>query len=206
MPAQLARSLVRLEPRISVDTHTDSWALAWMLAVGATYSLARAQELLPGEPVSFRAHAMAILDALSRGCAPDQAASNTWTLGFYLNSTEARVQAAIHRVLRAYTGSEGRAPVLIQQIERLKTPERPPDRAFQILSPLRAHLVDRKEPSTAISRVWVRTNSVKHDPAQDVSDQFAFEARWADSRESIAALIELIEILGSHRGAISAAA
>jgi hypothetical protein len=161
-----------------------------MLAVGATYSLARANELLPGAPGEFREHAVNLLTAVSQGDVAG-AASPTWSLGYYLNSTESRIQAAVHRIVRAYTGKGGKAFPLIEEIEALPAAQRPAEQAMRVLRD-----VKRRPADSAIARVWVRGNSVKHDPAQDVSDQFNFAARSTDARTAISDLISLIDILG----------
>jgi hypothetical protein len=205
MPDQLALILLALEPRLPADTHGDSWALSWMLAVGATYSLARARQLLPGQIADFRKDAIGLLTSLAEDRANAEA-SPTWSLGFYLNSTEARIQAGVHRVLRAFTGADGFAPALIDQIERLPTPLKVPASALQLLLLLRDHIRHIAAWDAPLARVWDRSNSVKHDPAQDISDQFNFAARWSDCRVAITNLVTLIDLLGTHCGALNAAA
>lgn len=207
MTKEIAKALTGLEPRLSSNTQTDPWALVWQLAVGATYSLTKAQALLPGstDPTEFRNSAVEILNGIVAERAPDLGRFPTWSLGFYLNSTEARIQAAVHRLLRAYTGKRGYGPELVADLQRLSADQQPPQPVMEILGRIPDGFVEDDRPGGALARVWERSNSVKHDPAQDVSDQFAFNARWRDCRTAIREVIVLLELLATHRGAIAAA-
>lgn len=195
MPDQLAQSLLRLEPRMGSATHSDAWALSWMLAVGATYSLARAKDLLPGQYADFRRDAIALLGLIAQGEDLAARASATWTLGFYLNASEARIQAALHRILRAHTGKKGKALDLVEVIEKRPAAQRPPALTMSLLSSFRSDVLTQAG-ALPLAKVWIRGNSVKHDPKQDVSDQFNFGGRWTECRSAISDLISLIDVLG----------
>ena len=206
MTRQIAEALAQLERRLSPKSQTDPWALVWQLAVGATYSLNEAQSLLPGSTgeADFRVAASEILDSIASERAPDLDAHPTWALGFYLNSAEARIQAALHRLLRTYTRKDDYALTLIQHLERLPSSQQPPAKAMAVLSRVRQGFAEDQVPGASIARIWARSNSVKHDPAQDVNDQFGFQRRWEDCEQAVKEITMLLDLLGTERGGIAA--
>ncbi len=123
----------------------------------------------------------------------------TWTLGYYLNSAELRVQASLHRLLRVFADSNADAFPLIKKIlgELDRT-----DVELEVKRSLEAFLDDGAGADNCPSplrRVWWRANSIKHNEAHDPSFLARFESRFRDLHDATADLIVMTERLANLR-------
>lgn len=129
----------------------------------------------------------------------------TWTLGYYLNSAELRVQAALHRLLRAYTEEDGKALPLarkvLDQLPKL-------DQYAAVRNNLHLfvqEVANGEESPSPLRRLWSHTNSLKHNEWHDPSFFLGFEGRFSDACMATLEVIELLEVLGTEKQQIDAA-
>ncbi len=203
MASALAERLRAIGPRIKLQDESDPWYLAWQLMTGASYSLLRATALLPHSCLDQKAQTRVLIQALSEASLPDEAAIPTWLLGYYLNSADFRIQSALHRLLKAYTGEKkGDAAALAQKA--LDAGGLDPE-ASTILSGFAAKSLTPGDPGHALKEVHVRVNSLKHDPGQDPSDRLGFVSRASSAEAAALELACLLERLGTKVNSIAAA-
>jgi hypothetical protein len=117
-----------------------------------------------------------------------------WFIGYYLNNTELRILSALHRMLKAFLGKNGKISDLIIELSKRITDSENVQALITAraeLRKLRFKYKDDKE-AASVSRVWSRVNEMKHEN-EAIFDDESPEIRYSDAAVSIAFLLKLYE-------------
>ena len=196
MTNELANSLVTLRSRLRGHDESDAWFQIWQMTVGAVYSLARIAPFLPGHDLDHAVQSEEVARRLATGLPMEEGAFPTWSIGYYLNSAEFRIQSAFHRLLRAFTHRDGSVWVLARAITKRATELRLPPPVLAIITGFLGDCTSRNQPGGCLAIIHHRSNALKHDPVHDTSDRFSFRNRSEDAIIAVRDLILLTDQLG----------
>ena len=197
-PAEIASQLVDIVERLRGQDESDPWFLTCQLLLGAAFSLRRGTTLFPPADPDLSGQTRDLARSLAFGENPIDGAFPTWTLGFYLNSAEFRVQSALHRLLRAYTGdNDGDAIPLARAI--IPELNQQTDSAAKLALEAFVEEHPRDTSPNPLRRLWWRANQLKHNEAHDPSFFARFPVRFADALVATETVIGLVKVLGTKR-------
>jgi hypothetical protein len=203
---------------------SDPWLTILMGMVGSCYSLHKATPLLN----SYRDFRLLIRESIGL---LDHIESNerklsiegnlqAWFVGYYLNTAEQRISAALHRLLKTHHNKDKKDafPLIKDTLANCPHCGRLANQCYpqaesilgrfnsesNKLGSTLGHDYSDSSQGASLRRVWHRVNALKHDPLPPPDTENAVE-RWEDACSGLSALLQIFKDLASHRGLLGGA-
>lgn len=220
----------QLAPR-SLD-HTKQkitpYGMVWLLMVGSCYSLTKAKFFLSAQrnaEIQLQEAAKLLENLATQDDESiNESSLSSWIVGYYLFSSEQRVAAALHRLLKTYCDRPDHiyAPTLIRDdlLNRCPHCQNSPTNSYPTTERILQNFLNeldsfkRREDNRAqryttdkssgviLARVWDRVNFIKHDPQEPTNPEDP-HFRWEDSLGALSAILNIFKELAKHSNIIS---